>query len=81
MRFLHTADWQIGMKANHVGEAANQVREERLFAAHRVIETAKAKGVDFILIAGDIFEDNAVERLLVRAKAALKPHLQRLLED
>jgi len=25
MRFLHTADWQIGMKASHVGEAGLRV--------------------------------------------------------
>ena len=38
MKFLHTADWQIGMKAAHVGEAGARVREERLAAAKRVVE-------------------------------------------
>ncbi len=28
MKFLHTADWQIGMKPNRVGDAGEQVREE-----------------------------------------------------
>jgi len=32
MKFLHTADWQIGMKADFVGSAAHQVRNERLAA-------------------------------------------------
>jgi hypothetical protein len=40
MRFLHTADWQIGMKAAHVGAVGQRVRDERLAAARRVMEEA-----------------------------------------
>jgi len=35
MKFLHTADWQIGMKAVHVGSVGQRVHDERLAAAHR----------------------------------------------
>ncbi|MCH8047467.1 MAG: DNA repair exonuclease [Planctomycetes bacterium] len=66
MRFIHTADWQIGMKAVHVGSVGERVRQERLAAAGRVVDMASQHGVDFILVAGDTFEDNAVERLLVQ---------------
>ena len=66
MRFLHTADWQIGMKAAALGDAGARVREERLAAGRRVIETAKSHNVDFLLVAGDLFEDNAVDRVLVQ---------------
>lgn len=69
MRFLHTADWQIGMRAAHVGEAAARVREERLSAARRVVGDARAGGAEFILIAGDVFEDNGVDRVLVQKVA------------
>ncbi len=69
MRFLHTADWQIGMKASHVGEAGARVRDERVAAARRVVEAARAAGADFILAAGDIFEDNGVDRVLVQKMA------------
>lgn len=69
MRFLHTADWQIGMKAAHVGEAGVRVREERLAAARRVVEAARKAGAQFMLIAGDIFEDNGVDRVLVQKVA------------
>ena len=69
MRFLHTADWQIGMKAAALGDAGERVREERLAAGKRVVETAKANGVDSILITGDLFEDNAVSRVLVQKVA------------
>ena len=66
MKFLHTADWQLGMKAAHVGGVGNQVREERLHAVSRVLEAARRHNVDFILIAGDTFEDNGVDRLMIQ---------------
>jgi len=66
MKFLHTADWQLGIKAAHVGGAGVHVREERLASLNRVAEAAQNHSVDFILIAGDIFEDNGVERTLVQ---------------
>jgi DNA repair exonuclease SbcCD nuclease subunit len=69
MRFLHTADWQIGMKASHVGEAGTRIRDERLAAATRVVRAARDAGVDFILDAGDTFEDNGVDRVLVQKVA------------
>ncbi len=69
MRFLHTADWQMGMKASHVGEAGTRIRDERLAAARRVVEAAKSAGPDFILVAGDTFEDNGVDRVLVQKVA------------
>jgi len=69
MRFLHTADWQIGMKAQSVGTAGARVREERLAASQRVVQAARDNQADFILIAGDVFEDNAVDRVLVQKTA------------
>jgi len=69
MRFIHTADWQIGMKASHVGEAGTRVRDERLAAARRVVEEARNAGADFMLVAGDTFEDNGVDRVLVQKVA------------
>ena len=69
MKFLHTADWQIGMKAAGLGGAAEAIREERSYAAKRALDVAKEKEVDFIILAGDSFEDNAVDRLLVQRVA------------
>ena len=66
MKFLHTSDWQMGMKADSVGLMADRVRDERLEAAKRVVQIAKEQGAEFILLTGDVFEDNAVDRLLVR---------------
>lgn len=69
MRFLHTADWQLGMKAIHAGVAAQRVRDERLAAAKRVVAAAAEHQAEFIVVAGDTFEDNGVERLLVQKAA------------
>ena len=69
VKFIHTADWQIGMKAAHVGEVGQQVRLERLESARRVVDAANSREADFIIVAGDTFEDNAVERVLVQKVA------------
>ncbi len=66
LRFLHTADWQIGMKAAHVGVVGERVRAERLEAARRVVALANQQQVAFIAVTGDTFEDNAVDRILVQ---------------
>lgn len=66
VRFLHTADWQIGMKAAHTGEKAKAVRQKRFDAAGRIVELAKQKDVDFVLLAGDTFEDHNVADVAVK---------------
>ena len=71
MRFIHTADWQIGMRAVHAGDAAKRVREARLGTASRVCDLAAAESADFLLLAGDTFEDNTVDRDLVARVADL----------
>ncbi len=69
VKFIHTADWQIGMKAAHVGAVGQRVRAERLEAARRVIDAATCHRADSIIVAGDTFEDNAVDRVLVQKVA------------
>jgi len=65
MRFVHTSDWQLGMKAAHVGKAAEKVRAARLEAIRNIQQLAREENVDFVLIAGDTFEDHGVGRKLV----------------
>ena len=65
VRFLHSADWQIGLKASHVAKVADTVREARLDAARAVIAAANRAKVHAVLLAGDIFEDNLVSDRLV----------------
>lgn len=63
--FLHTADLQLGMRARHVADAAEAVRAARLETVRRILTLARDEAVDFVLIAGDLFEDNSVGSDLV----------------
>jgi DNA repair exonuclease SbcCD nuclease subunit len=59
MRFVHTADWQLGMTRYFLnGEA-----QPRYSAARREVVTgmgplAVDAGAEFVVVAGDVFEDN-----------------------
>ncbi len=69
MRFLHTGDWQMGMRAAHVGAAADSVRLARLVALRRMFALAQEQQAEFVLVAGDSFEHHGVDRLLVQQVA------------
>ncbi len=69
MRLLHTADWQIGMRARLVGQNGHVVRDQRLKTARALVYLAKSRKIDAILVAGDTFEDNCVDRADVQQVA------------
>lgn len=74
MEFLHTADWQIGMKAAAIGDMGEKVRRTRVESAERVIKLARENTAEFVVVAGDTFEDNAVARVLVQKVADILEH-------
>ena len=57
LRFLHTADWHIGLKCLLAGEKAGAVRAARRKTVERIIDVANEHQVDFVLVAGDQFEE------------------------
>ena len=62
MRFLHAADLHLGLRVTRFGSLVNgAVQEARLKALERMIAQAKALPLDFLLIAGDLFDDNHVD--------------------
>jgi len=71
VKFLQTADWQMGMKAVQAGEKAREVRAKRFESAARVVEVAKREDVDFVLLAGDLFEHHDVDESVVRRTVAV----------
>ncbi|MFN8546602.1 MAG: DNA repair exonuclease [Candidatus Eisenbacteria bacterium] len=71
VKFLHTADWQMGMKAFVAGEKAKEVRAKRFETAARIVELAKREGVEFVLLAGDLFEHHDVDDAVVRRTVAV----------
>lgn len=60
VRFIQTSDWQIGMKGSGLGEAGFDVREKRIETIAIILEAAKEKKADFMLVCGDTFEHNNV---------------------
>lgn len=76
IRFLHTADWQIGKQfANIPGDPGAALRIQRLDTVKRIAELAQQRQVDAVLVAGDVFEDNAVsDETLRRTINAMTPY-------
>lgn len=61
--FVHTADWQIGLRANHVpGDHGAAVRLARYDAVKRIADVARSAKADFVVVAGDVFEHHALTR-------------------
>ena len=62
-RFVHTADWQIGLRANHVpGDHGAAVRLARYDTVKRIADVARDAEAHFVVVAGDVFEHHALAR-------------------
>ncbi len=74
MRFIATADWQLGMTAHYLpDEARARYQQARLDAVRRVGEVAREHDAQFIVVCGDVFEHNQLDRRIVsRALEALR---------
>jgi len=74
IRFLHTSDWQLGMTRRFLSEEAQARYTQARFDAIRTMgRIAKEKQCRFMLVCGDSFESNQVDRKTVaRAIEALK---------
>ncbi|MCB9680768.1 MAG: DNA repair exonuclease [Alphaproteobacteria bacterium] len=70
---LHTADWQLGLPLRRLtGDRGAHAREARFRVVERIAERAHALGVDAVVVAGDVFDDNQVSpRVVQRARDAL----------
>ncbi len=72
MKFIHSADLQIGARFTQFGEKADILRAARLSTLRRILEIARDYNVDAVLLSGDMFENNQIEpRLVNEAFAAL----------
>ncbi len=73
IKLLHTADHQLGVKFSGFGEKGKQLRHAVKESLKTTVDLALAEAVDLVLIAGDLFDSNAVSRNLVdEAVAQLK---------
>lgn len=59
MRFLHTADWQLGMTRHFLaGDAQPRYSAARRDAVAGLGALAAKVGAEFVVVAGDVFEHN-----------------------
>jgi len=67
--FLHTADWQLGMTRHFLDEDAQpRFSAARIDAIRTIGQAAEEAGAAFVVVCGDVFETNHVERrVIVRA--------------
>lgn len=66
-RFIHSADWQLGARFSQFGSKGSILREARLNTLRRALDIARQRAVDAFIVAGDLFEDNQVDEVLVTA--------------
>lgn len=61
-RFLHTADWQLGLRVRFIpGDAGAEVRNARLKVVRRIGEVARDREVHAVFAAGDTFEHHGLK--------------------
>lgn len=64
VRFLHTADWQIGKPYARVCDPDHRARlkQVRLAVIQRIASLVKQQQLDFVLVAGDLFDSPTPSR-------------------
>jgi DNA repair exonuclease SbcCD nuclease subunit len=67
MRFIHTADWQIGKVFKQFGSKEETLRQARLAAIERLGALARSHGASHVLVAGDIYDSEAPNVITLRA--------------
>ncbi len=73
-RFIHTADWQLGMTRHFLdGEAQARFSQARIDVIVTIGALAVSEGCAFVVVCGDVFETNQVNRqTILRALEAMK---------
>lgn len=74
VRFLHTADWQIGMTRRFLTpEAQARFSASRIDVVRRIGRVAAQQECDFVIVCGDVFEhDQLTPQTLRRTLEALR---------
>ncbi len=56
MRFVHTADWQIGKPFKQFGDRESVLRQARLVAIENIGNLAVREGAAHVVVAGDVYD-------------------------
>ncbi|REF34695.1 metallophosphoesterase family protein [Thermasporomyces composti] len=66
VRFVHSSDWQLGMVRHFLGpEAQARYGQARIDAIERIGALAGEVAAAFVVVAGDVFDANQVDRHVV----------------
>lgn len=69
IKFIHTADWHLGMQAHFLPNDARVLfAEDRFSAVRSIANLAREEACSFVVVAGDVFDSNHVDRQVI-AKA------------
>lgn len=67
VRFIHTADWQLGMSPRNLdADARARFAAARVDVIRVIGALARDEGCEFVIVAGDVFESNQLDRATVR---------------
>ncbi|MGI5939296.1 MAG: metallophosphoesterase family protein [Thermoleophilia bacterium] len=69
MRFIHTADWQIGKPFGRIADAQKRslVQQERIEAIKRIARVVQDTEAEAVLVAGDLFDSRSADKATVSA--------------
>jgi hypothetical protein len=67
MRFIHSADWQIGKVFKQFGAKEESLRQARLNVIERLGDLALTNGARHVLVAGDVYDSDAPSPVRLRA--------------
>ena len=67
MKFLHTADWQLGKPFAGVEDSHKRalLQQERIEVIKRIGQVAKEHQAEFVLVAGDVFDSSRTDKSTV----------------
>jgi len=73
MKFLHTADWQIGKPFASIEDPSKRerVRNERIESIRRMARLAAEHEVAFVLVVGDLFDSSTPDQSTVSAACSV----------
>lgn len=74
VKFLHTADWQLGMTRSFLSEEAQgRFTQARIDAIRTMADRALEAGAKFGVVAGDVFESNLLSpQVVARSLEAMR---------
>ena len=72
VRFLHTADWQLGKRFGQFEDAlAGRLTQARVDVVERIRDAARERGIGHVLVAGDVWDVEQPSESSIRQPLAI----------